>query len=101
MRLLKYIATCLMLVIALAVLAQNAERKTIVRDNPEYPELARKMNLHGTVKFKLWINPDGTVRRVEYIGGHPVFAEAALSTIKKWKYEPAPRESTEMVEIKL
>ncbi|HYG99014.1 MAG TPA: energy transducer TonB [Terriglobales bacterium] len=71
MRLLKYLMTCVVLLVALAVLAQNAGRKIISREEPAYPELARKMELHGTVKFKLWVNPDGTVRRVEYIGGHP------------------------------
>lgn len=100
MRLMKYVITILITLITLAVLAQNGDRKTVRREDPEYPELARKMNLHGTVKFKLFVSPDGTVRRVEYIGGHPVFADAALSTVKKWRYESAPKETTELVELK-
>jgi protein TonB len=61
------------------------------REDPAYPQMARKLNLHGVVKLKIWISPDGAVRRVEYIGGHPVLAEAALKAVKTWKYQPGPR----------
>jgi hypothetical protein len=59
--------------------ASDLERKVVLREEPEYPPIATKMNLHGTVKLKIWINPDGAVRRLEYIGGHPLLAESALS----------------------
>jgi TonB family protein len=80
--------------------AADQERKLIHREEPEYPKIAAKMSLHGTVKLKIWINPDGTVRRLEYVGGHPVLAEAALKAIKMWRYQAAPQESTEVVELK-
>ena len=54
------------------------ERKLFHREEPVYPSIAEKMNLHGVVRMKIWISPDGTVRRLEYIGGHPVLAESAL-----------------------
>jgi outer membrane biosynthesis protein TonB len=52
------------------------------------------------VKLKVWIGPDGTVRRLEYVGGHPLLATSALPAVKKWKYQPGPGESTSQVEIK-
>jgi TonB family protein len=58
------------------------------------------MNLHGTVKLKIWISPDGTVRRLEYIGGHPMLAEAALRAVKTWKYQATAQESTAIVALK-
>ena len=58
------------------------------------------MNLHGTVKLKIWISPDGTVRRLEYIGGHPLLAESALKAVKGWKYQSAAQGSTTIVELK-
>jgi len=76
------------------------ERKCFRREEPEYPTIALKMNLHGTVKVKVWINPDGSVRRVDYIGGHPILAESALKAIKTWKYEAAGKETTAVVELK-
>jgi len=58
------------------------------------------MNLHGTVKVKVWINSDGSVRRVEYIGGHPLLAQAALKAVKNWKYDLGAKETTSQVEVK-
>jgi TonB family protein len=70
------------------------------REAAEYPAIAAKMNLHGTVKLKIWITPDGTVRRLEYVGGHPLLAESALKAVKAWKYQPSDAESTSQVELK-
>ncbi len=96
---LKYILICAALAVGSAS-ASDRERKIVARQDPEYPALAEKMNIHGTVKLKIWIAPDGAVRRLEYIGGHPVLAESALKAVKMWKYQPAVQESTAVVELK-
>jgi TonB family protein len=96
---LKHILICVLLLVCSARSADR-ERKLVRREEPEYPEIAAKMSLHGTVKLKIWINADGTVRRLEYIGGHPVLAESALKAVKTWKYQAAPQESTTVVELK-
>lgn len=93
------LALTLVLLVASGI-AEDAQRKVVRSENADYPELAQKMNLHGTVKLKIWIAPDGAVRRLEYIGGHPVLAESALACVKKWKYENAPKETTQVVEVK-
>jgi len=96
---LKHMLLCTVLLISSAN-AADQERKIVRREEPEYPALAARMNVHGTVKLKIWINPDGTVRRLEYIGGHPVLAESGLKAVKEWKYEPSSKESTTVVELK-
>lgn len=90
----------LLTLLAGSAIAADRERKLVRRQDPEYPPIAEKMNLHGTVKLKIWISPDGTVRRLEYIGGHPLLAESALKAVKTWKYQNAPQESTTVVELK-
>jgi TonB family protein len=80
--------------------AEQPERKIVSREEPQYPEIAAKMNLHGTVKFKIWINADGSIRRLEYIGGHPLLAESALKAVKTWKYQASSQDSTSQVEVK-
>ena len=80
--------------------AGDLERGVLSRTTPEYPEIALKMNLHGTVKLKIWIRPDGSVSRLEYVGGHPLLAESALKAVKVWKFEAAPKDSTQQVEVK-
>jgi TonB family protein len=94
-----HILLCLVLLRGASIATGETERKITHRDEPEYPEIAKKMNLHGTVKLKVWITPDGTVRRLEYIGGHPLLAESALKAVKAWHYE-AGKESNGIVEVK-
>jgi TonB family protein len=96
---LKHILLGGMLLVAVAN-AADQDRKVLSRQEPEYPPLAEKMNLHGTVKLKIWIAPNGAVRRLEYVGGHPVLAESALKAVKGWKYQSAAQESTTAVELK-
>jgi TonB family protein len=91
---------CLSLLSASVVTFADVERKLIFREEPEYPDLAKQNHLHGAVRLKVWITPEGTVRRLEYIGGNPVLAQSALKAVQNWKYEKATKESTADVEIK-
>lgn len=94
------IAACWILLAGTLEGGDAIERKTIFHEQPDYPAIAARMDLHGTVKLKIWITSDGNVRRVEYIGGHPLLAQAAVKAVKNWKYEPANKETTAQVEIR-
>jgi len=96
----KHISLCIALLAGSLMAADQADRKCVQREEPEYPQIAARMQLHGTVKLKAFINPDGSVRRVEYIGGHPLLAESAVTSVKTWKYEPASKETNQIVEVK-
>ena len=65
-----------------------------------YPELARKMNLAGSVKVQVVVAPNGSVKEAKIVGGHPVLANAALDAVRKWRFEPAAGESTGIVDFK-
>jgi TonB family protein len=99
MTVVRHILLCVVLIVG-GVSAAQTERKVVHREEPEYPEIAKKMNLHGTVKLKIWISPDGAVRRLEYVGGHPILAESALKAVKSWHYEAASKESNTIVILK-
>jgi TonB family protein len=75
-------------------------RRAKTRVQPVYPELARKMNLTGTVKVQVVVAPNGTVKDAKVVGGHPVLASAALDAIRKWRFEPAAMESSGTVDFK-
>jgi len=87
-----------------ALHAQNTNveltRKTKSKVEPTYPELARKMNLSGTVKIEVVVAPNGTVKEAKLIGGHPVLGTAALEAVRKWRFEPAPTDSSGVVDFK-
>ncbi len=90
----------LSLILLAGIACAEEERQTVTAPEPEYPEVAKRMSLHGTVKLKIWIAPTGNVSRVEYIGGHPLLAESAISAVKKWTYEKAPKETTQVIAVK-
>jgi TonB family protein len=74
-------------------------RRAKSKVEPAYPELARKMHITGTVKVQVTVAPNGSVKDAKVIGGHPVLASAALEAVKKWRFEPAPVESTGTVDF--
>jgi TonB family protein len=78
----------------------EAPRKVVSRSVPEYPPLARTMNISGTVRVEALVAGNGTVKSVELKGGHPVFTQAATNAVRKWKWEPATRETHETVELR-
>jgi outer membrane biosynthesis protein TonB len=45
------------------------------------------------------VERDGTVKEVEIVGGHPLLAEALARAVKQWKYQPAAKETTEVVKF--
>lgn len=97
--LLKLVA-CVVLLAGPLHASDSSDRKIIYHQDPDYPAIAAQMNLHGTVKMKIWIDGSGRVRRLEYIGGHPLLAQYALKAVKDWKYEPGRKETATEVEVK-
>ncbi len=81
---------------------QNDEivRRAKTKVAPAYPELARKMNITGTVKVEVVVAANGSVKDARVVGGHPVLANAALDAVKKWRFEPAGTESTGVIDFK-
>jgi TonB family protein len=81
------------------VLAQDEQgaRKATVRIKPAYPDLAKRMNVSGTVKIEVSVAPDGGVKLSKVIGGNPVLISAAEDAVKRWKFEPASKATTEVV----
>jgi TonB family protein len=76
------------------------ERKVVLRVNPAYPDLARRMHLAGVVKLQVTIAADGSVKSVSPLGGNPVLLKSAQEAVSRWKYTPAPEETREVVELR-
>src|ERR1700734_264227 len=75
------------------------KRKVRVKVAPEYPALAKQMNVTGKVKIETTIAADGHVTNTKVIGGSPLLVNAALDALKKWRLEPGPKDTTEVVEF--
>jgi TonB family protein len=89
--------------LALALFVAHAAadtRKPVVNPDPEYPEIAKRMNINGTVKVELVIAADGTIKSAKVLGGHPLLADAVQKALRKWKYAPAASETTMQLDFK-
>lgn len=77
----------------------QAKRKVSHRIVPDYPALARQMNITGKVKIEVTVAPDGHVKATHSLGGSPLLLDAATRAVKNWKFEAGPKETTEVVEF--
>ncbi|MFZ0808285.1 MAG: energy transducer TonB [Candidatus Sulfotelmatobacter sp.] len=96
------LAVTLTPILAKAQQTQNEEitRRAKSRVQPAFPELAKKMNISGIARIAVTVAPNGTVKEAHIVGGHPVLAGAALDAAKKWRFEPAPTETTGVIDFK-
>lgn len=92
-------AVCLSPAMAQSPTSTDAGRKLVRRVDPMYPEMAKRVNLTGTVKVYALVAPDGSVKGVEPLGGSPLLVQASEDAIRKWKFVPASAESKELIEF--
>jgi TonB family protein len=77
----------------------NSDRKIATRIAPAYPELAKKMHIHGAVRVEAVVRANGSVKTTRVLGGNPVLVDAAVDAVAKWKFEPGQNETTEVVQL--
>lgn len=78
---------------------EHASRKVIQKVAAEYPEIAKRNRIRGAVKVEVEVRPNGSVKSARAIGGNPVLIESAITASLKWRFEPASRDSVEIVEL--
>jgi len=67
----------------------NVQQAKLVRQpKPAYPPLAKQARIQGVVHLQAIISKDGTIQKLEVIGGHPLLVPAALEAVKQWVYQP-------------
>lgn len=55
---------------------------------PTYPAMARTARITGSVRLKAVIGPDGKIKNLTAVSGHPMLVEAALNAVRQWTYRP-------------
>jgi TonB family protein len=55
---------------------------------PVYPEKAKKARIQGTVVLSIVIGEDGDIRDVKAVKGSPILAQAAVTAVHQWHYQP-------------
>lgn len=79
--------------------AEIAKRKVKSKVLPTRPPLARQMGITGKVKIEATISADGKVTATKILGGSPVLVDPAIEALKKWRFEAAPKDTTEVIEF--
>jgi len=77
----------------------GTERKIASRIAPSYPDLAKKMHIHGIVRIEATVRANGSVKSTRVLGGNPVLVDAAVDAVTKWKFESGQNETTEVVQV--
>ena len=78
---------------------EEGKRKVKSKTNPVLSEVARRLSITGKVKLEVTIAPDGRVKSVRALGGHPLLVQSCVECVKEWKYETGPEESIQIVEF--
>lgn len=56
---------------------------------PVYPELAKAQRVFGNVQIDAFIDASGNVATLKVLSGPMILRQAALDSVKQWKYLPA------------
>lgn len=77
----------------------GTKRKVSHRVVPDYPNIAREMNITGKVKIEATVEPDGHVKSTRAVGGSPLLVDSAEKALKNWKFDVGPKETVEVIEF--
>ena len=80
--------------------SSEAPRKVVTRIVPQYPGLARSLNLRGTVRMVVLVAPNGSPKSMEARGGNPLLVQSAEKALRDWKWEPAAHETSEEIDLR-
>jgi TonB family protein len=72
----------------LKVPADAMGQRIIHQVMPEYPELARRAGVQGTVVLDTVVSVEGAVTQVKFVSGPEALTQAARNAVRWWRYEP-------------
>jgi TonB family protein len=70
--------------VAEGVMAGNLIHRVV----PDYPEAARSQGIKGTVVVNFHVDKQGNVGPPLVANGDPLLRDAAIDTVKQWRFEP-------------
>ncbi len=79
----------LLLLLAGCLGSYNRPIQLISFSGPSYPEAARQRKVEGFVIVRYDVTVDGVVQNVRVVAAEPagIFDEAALATLRTWRYK--------------
>jgi protein TonB len=65
------------------------EPRLVSATRPVYPAVARQASTQGTVVVTAMVDAKGTITDVKAVSGPAALRQAAIDSVKQWKYSPA------------
>lgn len=66
----------------------SAESSVTYRQEPDYPEEARRQGIQGPVVLDVRIGRDGAVENATLVSGQEILGKAAIAAVKQWRFKP-------------
>lgn len=79
--------------------ANTADRRLVMRVEPDYPDTLKHLDIRGTVRLRISISAQGNVEHVELLGGNPILGESAIAAVKKWTYAQGRSQTQAVITI--
>lgn len=75
------------------VVAPRFDAAYLKNPEPDYPSLSKRLGEEGRVLLRVLVTPEGFADQVEIrqTSGHSRLDQAALATVKRWRFMPARR----------
>ena len=64
------------------------EGKLVHQVEPQFPKAAAAARVKGFVILEAHVTDQGQVSEVTVLRGHPLLNEAAMESVRQWRYEP-------------
>jgi len=82
----------------LTVKGEVMKKYLLHKINPTYPPEARRAKIAGTVRLRVLIGVDGSVKETQFISGQDELVKTTINAVRQWKYQP-PTASGQPVEV--
>ena len=60
----------------------------------QYPSVLKSRGIGGTVKLRVQVNANGTVKDVQVLGGNPILSECSVKAVKQWQFVATEKEES-------
>jgi TonB family protein len=74
-----------------------SSRKVLKSVAAQYPSVLKRRGIGGTVKLRVLVNANGSVKDVQVLGGNPILSDCAVKAVKQWVFVASEKE--ESIEI--
>ncbi len=70
--------------------SKQLKSRAIHCEAPQSPSMS-KINVEGTAKLSILVNPSGRIDCIKVVSGHPLIPDSAVEAARNWQFHPITR----------